>query len=97
MPVYDYLCARCGPFTDTRPMAEFDMPLGCPTCGKKAPRAFLTAPYLATPSTDRRLGYGAGEQNTPRPGSYSDWQRAHGGGCSCCSGKSLRYGKKRPR
>ena len=26
MPVYDYLCADCGPFTMLRPMAEFDAP-----------------------------------------------------------------------
>jgi hypothetical protein len=28
MPVYDYLCAKCGPFTDMRPMVESDLPLG---------------------------------------------------------------------
>ncbi len=50
MPVYDYLCAKCGPFTDMRPMVESSLPLGCPGCGKKAPRAFLTAPYFATAS-----------------------------------------------
>ena len=26
MPVYDYLCPGCGPFTMLRPMAEFDAP-----------------------------------------------------------------------
>ena len=24
MPVYEYLCNECGPFTDMRPMAECD-------------------------------------------------------------------------
>ena len=48
MPVYDYLCDRCGPFTEMKPMAEADLPHKCPTCRKKAPRAFLTAPYFAT-------------------------------------------------
>ena len=32
MPVYDYLCDDCGPFTDMRPMAECDEPQDCPQC-----------------------------------------------------------------
>ena len=85
MPVYDYLCAKCGPFTDMRPMAESDRPLDCPKCGKKAPRAFLTAPYFATASLVRSSKDTASQQSA----------RSHSGGCSCCSGKSLRYGKRR--
>ena len=97
MPVYDYLCAKCGPFTDMRPMVESSLPLGCPGCGKKAPRAFLTAPYFATASPSRGSTDAAGERSAARPRSFSDWQRSHGGGCNCCSGKSLRYGKRGPR
>jgi putative FmdB family regulatory protein len=26
MPVYEYLCDDCGPFTDIRPMAECELP-----------------------------------------------------------------------
>ena len=32
MPVYEYLCDDCGPFTDMRPMAECDAPQDCPQC-----------------------------------------------------------------
>ena len=32
MPVYEYLCNDCGPFTDMRPMAECDDPQDCPQC-----------------------------------------------------------------
>ena len=32
MPVYEYLCNDCGPFTDMRPMAECDYPQDCPQC-----------------------------------------------------------------
>ena len=32
MPVYEYLCNDCGPFTDMRPMAECDLPQDCPQC-----------------------------------------------------------------
>ncbi|HEX3576039.1 MAG TPA: FmdB family zinc ribbon protein [Rhodopila sp.] len=45
MPTYDYECADCGPFTEVRPMAEFDRPQPCPDCAQPAPR-LLTAPAL---------------------------------------------------
>src|SRR5262249_10089248 len=43
MPTYDYDCGRCGPFSESHPMAEFDRPQPCPGCGDSAPRA-LTLP-----------------------------------------------------
>src|SRR5271157_6606695 len=63
MPVYDYQCTRCGPFTDMRPMAEADRSHQCPTCGADAPRAYLTAPYLAAMSRERRLAHAANERS----------------------------------
>ncbi len=45
MPTYDYECADCGPFTETRPMSEYAQPQPCPDCGEQAPR-LLTAPAL---------------------------------------------------
>jgi putative FmdB family regulatory protein len=89
MPVYDYLCNRCGPFTDMRPMAECDLPHKCPQCRKKAPRAFLTAPYFATMSGERRLAHATNERSASAPKALS----SHGGGCNCCSGASMRYKK----
>ena len=32
MPTYEYECPDCGPFTDVRPMAEYDQPQACPDC-----------------------------------------------------------------
>jgi putative FmdB family regulatory protein len=93
MPVYDYLCARCGPFTDMRPMAESDLQHECPRCGKDAPRAFLTAPYFAAMSAERRLAHATNERSASSPQALSDMKRAHGNGCGCCSGKSLRRDK----
>lgn len=93
MPVYDYLCDRCGPFTDMRPMAVSGLPRECPGCGKDAPRAFLTAPYFAAMSAERRLAHATNERSAASPQVLSASQRAHGNGCNCCSGKSLRYEK----
>jgi putative FmdB family regulatory protein len=89
MPVYDYLCTRCGPFTDMRPMAECDMPKDCPRCGEEAPRAFLTAPYFAAMPAERRLAHATNERSAHAPVTLSDMKKNHGAGCSCCTGKSM--------
>src|SRR5215813_5725775 len=44
MPTYEYMCKKCGPFTQLRPMAECELPSACPECGTRAPRVLLTAP-----------------------------------------------------
>lgn len=93
MPVYDYLCADCGPFTDMRPMAECDLPHSCPECGHDAPRAFLTAPYCTAISTERRLAHATNERSASAPRTLSGSRQLHAGGCGCCSGKSVRPDK----
>ncbi len=88
MPVYDYLCPQCGPFTEMRPMSESDRPRACPACGDKAPRAFLTAPYLAAMTAERRRAHATNERNAAAPRTLSGSQAAHGSGCGCCSARS---------
>ncbi|HET6198393.1 MAG TPA: FmdB family zinc ribbon protein [Acetobacteraceae bacterium] len=70
MPTYDYDCGRCGPFSENRPMAEFDRAQPCPGCGDPAPRS-LTLPAIGGGATE------APSATTPF--------RSHAGGCSCCS------------
>jgi len=94
MPVYDYLCNRCGPFTEMRPMAQCDAPQDCPQCGAAAPRAFLTAPYFAAMSTERRVAHATNERSAHAPSTLSQTKSAHGAGCACCSGKSMRRTKR---
>ncbi len=94
MPVYDYLCAQCGPFTDMRPMAECDLPRACRQCGNDAPRAFLTAPYFAAMPTERRLAHATNERSASAPRTLSGSNRAHASGCRCCSGNSPRPDKR---
>jgi putative FmdB family regulatory protein len=93
MPVYDYLCDRCGPFTDLRPMAEYDLPRDCPACGEAAARALLTAPHFAAMPAERRLAHATNERSASAPSTLSDLKRNHGAGCGCCSGQSLRRTK----
>ena len=98
MPVYDYLCAECGPFSEIRPMAECDLPLDCPHCGDEAPRAILTAPRLGGMSRELMLAHATNEKSQHAPSSLSamkaeSGKKKHGAGCSCCSGGKIKSRK----
>jgi putative FmdB family regulatory protein len=45
MPLYEYDCPDCGPFTAWGRMATAEAPLPCPRCGGAAPRA-IASPAL---------------------------------------------------
>jgi len=70
MPTYEYECSDCGPFVESRPMAEYDRPQPCPDCNEPAPRLLTVA----------AIGGGAA---APDAGGASP--RAHAGGCGCCA------------
>ena len=74
MPTYNYECSDCGPFSEVRPMAEFDRPQPCPDCGAPAPRLLTLA----------AIGGGAQQADA---GAMS--ARAHAGGCACCAPRRL--------
>jgi putative FmdB family regulatory protein len=88
MPVYEYDCEACGPFTALRPMAESAAPMECPACRRDAPRAYLTAPYFATMSSERRLAHATNERSAHAPPNLAAFKAKHGAGCACCGGKS---------
>jgi putative FmdB family regulatory protein len=90
MPVYEYRCNACGPFTQMRPMAEYEQPALCPVCGAAAERVILTAPHLSTLSTQSRRAYAANERSANAPRTSSSLKGSHGAGCGCCSGRSFR-------
>ena len=90
MPLYEYDCLECGPFTEIRPMAESALPQPCPECGRATPRAYLTPPMMACVGTDTRTAMETNEraQNAPMTvGEFGAKQEArrHRAGCSCCS------------
>lgn len=77
MPIYDYDCQVCGPFTAMRSMAEFRDPCACPACGIGAPRKSLSAPSIAT----RRSVLASNERDASSEGPM---KAAHPAGCGCC-------------
>ncbi|MCG5249490.1 FmdB family zinc ribbon protein [Methylorubrum extorquens] len=81
MPIYDYDCAACGPFTALRPMAAFRDPCACPACGVRAGRTFLRAPAITGMDPSRRSALAANERLAS---SQRAAQAPHPAGCGCC-------------
>jgi putative FmdB family regulatory protein len=46
MPIYEYECRSCGPFSEARPMAVSALPSVCPLCTAQAQRV-LSATAIA--------------------------------------------------
>ncbi|MCQ4158910.1 zinc ribbon domain-containing protein [Roseomonas sp. GC11] len=80
MPVYDYACGACGPFTAFRPMAASREACACPGCGAAAPRAFLTGPRLAVMEAGARRAHATNERSAHAPRRSA----GHAPGCACC-------------
>jgi putative FmdB family regulatory protein len=93
MPVYEYLCAECGPFTSLRAMSDYEKPSDCPDCGAQAPRVLLTAPRLSTMTADRRLAHATNERSANAPQTLSE-KLAHGAGCSCCGSGEMKRSRQ---
>ncbi|MGZ5829089.1 MAG: FmdB family zinc ribbon protein [Xanthobacteraceae bacterium] len=90
MPVYEYMCEECGPFTAMRPMAEYEKPCTCPSCALDAPRVLLTAPRCVTAMPrETRVAHATNEKNQHAPSTVAEYKAKHPSGCSCCSGRSL--------
>ena len=87
MPVYEYMCDACGPFTEMRPMSEFDLPQPCETCGASAPRVILTAPNFSCLPASTRVAHATNERSRSAPKTLAEYKASHGANCGCCSGK----------
>lgn len=88
MPTYDYACGQCGPFEAMRSIACRAEPVACPQCTSPAERAWLTAPRLASMSSQRRHAMSTNERASHEPKSSKDkdyTRLKHPSGCGCCS------------
>ncbi len=75
MPMYSYVCERCGPFSEIRPMAEFQEEVACPTCDKLCSRS-MSLPFLNARRLDRSPRMTCEEPAAPR--------KRHASSCPCC-------------
>lgn len=53
MPIYAYLCERCGSFEKNNPLADFDKAVPCPSCHQLAFRTVSAARLNLMPASKR--------------------------------------------
>jgi putative FmdB family regulatory protein len=80
MPTYDYRCEGCGGFSARQPLALFDRPVPCPTCGALSARALSAPAAWAVP----RRGNASAAASPGTQGAEGYRRLRHGGGCACC-------------
>jgi len=66
MPLYEFNCTECGPFTELRRLSECDMPMECPTCTVQASR-MISAPRLAIMAESNRTAWERNEKSAHEP------------------------------
>lgn len=88
MPLYDYLCEDCGPFSAFASLQNYADPCGCPSCAQTAERVLMNAPRLAVMSGSKRRAHETNERSADSPKRSS-----HGPGCACCSSPAARPSK----
>ena len=79
MPIYDYDCGRCGPFSAMQPMARFQESCACPVCGAEASRTIVSAPAIASINLGGSIGHKAIQPSARYPRSSA----THPAGCGC--------------
>ena len=66
MPLYEFNCAECGPFTELLRVSECDMPAACPMCGITASRV-ISVPRLAIMADNNRTAWERNEKSAHEP------------------------------
>jgi putative FmdB family regulatory protein len=66
MPLYEYNCEQCGPFTELRRVSECDMPAECPECNTSASR-MISVPRLAIMEKNNRTAWERNEKSAHEP------------------------------
>lgn len=79
MPLYNYACKDCGPFSDWRSMSQAADPASCPGCDGLAPRT-ISAPFLANMDPNNRVAHQRNEKGAHEPQMASRKQLDRQGG-----------------
>ena len=74
MPVYEYHCEECGPFTKLRCLDQSSGPADCPDCSESSPKVF-SAVNLRSMRAENRTAWERNERSAHAP-------HVCGAGCS---------------
>ena len=79
MPLYEYRCNDCGPFTTLRKMSEASKPAFCDNCGGISSRV-ISVPHYALLGQSQRLAHERNEKSAHEP------RTARRSSCGCTGG-----------
>ena len=66
MPLYEYRCNDCGPFSAIRKMSESSLPAFCENCGGASKR-LISAPHFALLGQAQRIAHERNEKSAHEP------------------------------
>jgi putative FmdB family regulatory protein len=66
MPVYEYHCEECGPFTKLRGLDQSSQPANCPECGVSSPKIFSVI-HLRAMRPENRIAWERNERSAHAP------------------------------
>ena len=66
MPVYEYNCEECGPFTKLRGLDQSSAPANCPECGTSSPKIFSVI-NLRAMRPENRIAWERNERSANAP------------------------------
>ena len=66
MPVYEYNCEECGPFTRLRGLDQSSHPANCPECGASSPKIFPVI-HLRSMRPENRTAWERNERSAHSP------------------------------
>lgn len=66
MPLYDYHCDKCGPFSAIRKMSESSLAVSCGNCGSMSER-IISVPFFALLAKNQRSAYERNEKSAHEP------------------------------
>ena len=66
MPMYEYFCIKCGPFSEIQSMARWAAPADCPACGHPSERT-ISAPQIANMDPHNRIAHQRNEKSADEP------------------------------
>ena len=80
MPLYEYVCDDCGPFTEIERMVRASEPKACPSCEQLSRRG-ISAPFLANMDPNNRVAHQRNEKSAhePKVGNVNKHDHSHHG------------------
>jgi putative FmdB family regulatory protein len=90
MPLYEFNCPECGPFSELRTIAQRNLPIQCPECSRKAARQ-VTSPNLALMAPNLRQAHARNEKSQHEPTVRTS--HSCGSRCGCGTNPGVKLGK----